>query len=98
MTSTTRIPSLLVPYLSTPPSTSLFLLTSVLGASTNWLLLRFLLAVFSPRLINAPESNEVSVDSEVKIVFVSFLRDWEFWRDGSRRLVGRLPARFHQDS
>jgi elongator complex protein 6 len=39
---TSRIPLLLEPYLSLPPEASLILLTSVLGASTNWLVLRFL--------------------------------------------------------
>ena len=92
MTSTNRIPSLLSPYLSPCPPNSLLLLTSVLGASTNWLLLRFLLATFSPKLCSESQNKEGSAinGGEAKVVFISFLRDWEFWRDGGKRLVGRL--------
>lgn len=45
----TRIPHLLIPYLNLPPS-SLTLLTSVLGATTNWLLLRYLAYHLAPRI------------------------------------------------
>lgn len=45
----TRIPHLLIPYLNLPPS-SLTLLTSVLGATANWLLLRYLAYHLAPRL------------------------------------------------
>ena len=95
MTSTTRIPSILSSYLSAPPPASLLLLTSVLGASANWLLLRFLLAIFLPGLASRIEGNEEpgSNKSEAKVVLVSFLRDWDFWREGSKRVVGRLILR-----
>ena len=98
MTSTTRIPSIFSSYLSAPPPTSLLLLTSVLGASTNWLLLHFLLAIFSPGLVSGIEGNEEpgTNKSEAKVVFVSFLRDWDFWREGSKRVVGRLILRSPQ--
>ncbi|KAL2183465.1 hypothetical protein L209DRAFT_759070 [Thermothelomyces heterothallicus CBS 203.75] len=42
---TSRVPHLLEPYLSLPPEASLVLLTGVLGASTNWLVLRHLYAL-----------------------------------------------------
>ena len=45
---TTRVPPLLEPYLALPPEASLILLTSVLGASTNWLVLRYLYSAFVP--------------------------------------------------
>lgn len=89
MTSKTRIPPLLAPYLTTSQSAGLILLTSVLGASTNWLVLRVLLAVLSSGL-SSPELREEAdlKDGNVHVILVSFLRDWEFWKDGGRRLVG----------
>lgn len=71
-----KIPPLLEPYLALPQEASLILLTSVLGASTNWLALRFLHSALA-----SPE------DEDVKVVFVSFMRDLAFWKDGSKRLV-----------
>ncbi|TVY40437.1 hypothetical protein LOCC1_G004233 [Lachnellula occidentalis] len=70
-----KIPPLLEPYLALPPEASLILLTSVLGASTNWLVLRLLhSALASPG------------DEDTKVVFVSFMRDLAFWKDGAKRL------------
>ena len=74
MSAHRAIPPLLAPYLSlvdAAPS-SLILLTSVLGASTNWLLLRYLVSANS---------------AGVNVVLVSFLRDYAFWREGAKRLV-----------
>jgi len=71
-----KIPPLLEPYLALPQEASLILLTSVLGASTNWLALRFLYSALAN-----PE------DEDVKVVFVSFMRDLAFWKDGCKRLV-----------
>ncbi|KKK16510.1 hypothetical protein ARAM_000423 [Aspergillus rambellii] len=47
MPSQPPLPHLLVPYISTPPQTSLTVLSSVLGATGNWLVLRFLYAALS---------------------------------------------------
>ncbi|TVY30346.1 Elongator complex protein [Lachnellula hyalina] len=70
-----KVPPLLEPYLALPPEASLILLTSVLGASTNWLVLRFLhSALASPG------------DEDTKVVFVSFMRDLAFWKEGAKRL------------
>jgi elongator complex protein 6 len=77
---TSRIPPLLEPYISLPPEASLILLTNVLGASTNWVVLRYLYSAL------APEGDGDS-DNETKIVLASFLRDMAFWKDGARRLV-----------
>ena len=77
---TARIPPLLEPCLSLPPEASLILLTNVLGASTNWLVLRYLYVFLQPQ-------QTVSLEIEAKVVLVSFLRDSAFWKDGSRRLV-----------
>ena len=77
---TSRIPPLLEPYISLPPEASLILLTNVLGATTNWLVLRYLHAAL------APEACDDS-GNETRVVLVSFLRDLAFWKDGARRLV-----------
>jgi elongator complex protein 6 len=78
-----RIPPLLEPYLALPPEASLILLTSVLGASSNWLVLRF--------LHSALQSQDASPDSttpkETKVLLVSFMRDLAFWRENGRKLV-----------
>jgi elongator complex protein 6 len=76
-----KIPPLLEPYLALPSEASLILLTSVLGASTNWLLLRFLHSALA-----IPE------DEDTKVVFVSFMRDLAFWKDVAKRLVNIFRA------
>jgi elongator complex protein 6 len=42
MTSNSRIPPLLAPYILSPPKGSLILLTNTLGTSANWLVLRYI--------------------------------------------------------
>lgn len=79
-----RIPPLLEPYLALPPEASLILLTSVLGASSNWLVLRFLHSA----LIGSDASSDTSQEDEAKVVFVSFMRDLAFWKENAKRLVG----------
>ncbi|TGO32203.1 hypothetical protein BHYA_0340g00010 [Botrytis hyacinthi] len=84
MSTTTRsIPPLLTPYLSLPSESSLILLTGVLGAGTNWLLLRYLSSIFSPR---AEKNGDAEGEGEVKVVFLSFMRDMGFWREGARKI------------
>lgn len=73
-----RIPRLLEPYLSLPPETCLILLTSVLGASTNWVVLRFLHST-----LTSPEENP---EDGTNVVLVSFMRDLGFWKENGRRL------------
>ena len=79
-----RIPPLLEPYLSLPQETSLILLTNVLGASTNWLVLRYLHTALMPSSGPNPDG---SMGNDTGVVLVSFLRDLSFWREGGRRLV-----------
>ena len=95
-TMTTRIPHLLAPYLQLP-SSSLTLLTSVLGATTNWLLLRYLLHHLAPRTADDEEPQNLRRrgrtddkgvgEGNTAIVLVSFMRDYAFWKDGAARLV-----------
>jgi len=77
-----RIPPLLEPYLVLPPEASLVLLTSVLGASSNWLVLRFLHSA----LIGSDTSPDAASDNEPKVLLVSFMRDFAFWKENARRL------------
>ncbi|TPX10712.1 uncharacterized protein E0L32_008281 [Thyridium curvatum] len=96
--SNRSIPPLLEPCLALPPAAgSLALLTSVLGASTNWLVLRYLTAYLlshhqlpaKHRQANDDEEEEAGGEQrqqDVSVVLVSFMRDYAFWRDGAGRL------------
>jgi len=81
-----RIPPLLEPYLALPPEASLILLTNVLGASSNWLVLRFLHSALN----SLDASSEIPGEDEAKVALVSFMRDFAFWTENARRLVCRL--------
>lgn len=72
-----RIPPLLEPYFALPSESSLILLTNVLGASSNWLVLRYLYSY-----LKVPEQTE-----DIGVAFVSFMRDGSFWRDGCGKMV-----------
>lgn len=84
-TPSSKIPPLLEQNLVSGPAAtdagSLTLLTSVQGASTNWLVLRYVLALVQ--------------QADVGVLVVSFLRDGPFWRDGGLRIVSIfLPLSF----
>ncbi|KAL2042949.1 hypothetical protein N7G274_004007 [Stereocaulon virgatum] len=84
MPSQPPIPPLLSPYLSTAPSASLTLLTSTLGATSNWLILRFICAALKN---TSSEDGSTKGDNEATtVVLVSWLRDATFWKDGGRKL------------
>lgn len=88
--STTRIPQLLEPYLTLPPPSSHILLTGVLGASTNWLVLRWLYALLrngaAKGRIEERDADEEG-EGSTGVVLVSFLRDASFWREGVSKMV-----------
>ena len=84
MTST-RVPPPLEPYLSLPPPESLTLLTSVLGATCNWLIVRFLAATLANGHRSPRDSEEGG--AEAAVVLVSFLRDRYFWKFEVSRVV-----------
>ncbi|KAB5547050.1 hypothetical protein GE09DRAFT_198944 [Coniochaeta sp. 2T2.1] len=78
----TRIPPLLEPYLLLPRETSLTLLTSVLGASTNWLVVRYLSSLLNPSSSSSSASHATPSSSpSASVLLVSFLRDYPFFRD-----------------
>jgi elongator complex protein 6 len=83
---TSRIPPLLEPYLALPSEASLILITSVLGASSNWLVLRFLYSA----LLEQDPAPEFSSGEDTKVLLVSFMRDLEFWKENARRLVSSI--------
>lgn len=80
------IPPLLNSFVSTVPEHSLTLITSVLGATSNWLLLRFLYPVLS-NTSQGPSTSQNAGDRKARVVLVSFLRGLDFWKAESRRLV-----------
>ncbi|GLB10244.1 hypothetical protein AtubIFM57258_006646 [Aspergillus tubingensis] len=88
MPSQPPLPPLLTPYVSSLPPSSLTVLSSVLGATGNWLVLRFLYAASN----SSSTSDAVAGLSDTnngrkrKVVLVSFLRGWEFWRSEAKRL------------
>jgi elongator complex protein 6 len=84
---TSRLPALLEPYLALPSEASLILVTNVLGASANWLVLRYLYAY-----LKASKFSGDAGDETIGVVFASFLRDAAFWRDGAGRMVSRSSA------
>lgn len=92
-----HVPHLLAPYIALPSERSLVLLTSVLGASTNWLVLRFIQNILVPNFGSVDNTNDeddggnkTENKSNVKVLFVSFMRDLAFWKDGARKLVRDL--------
>ncbi|KAK0725590.1 hypothetical protein B0H67DRAFT_680921 [Lasiosphaeris hirsuta] len=74
------IPPLLEPYLL-PSEAALLVLTNILGASTNWLVLRHLHALLKP----SPTTSD-SNEPPTTVVLASFLRDLPFWTAGAARL------------
>ncbi|KAF2176191.1 hypothetical protein K469DRAFT_700306 [Zopfia rhizophila CBS 207.26] len=98
MPPSSRIPPLLHPYIKLPKHDSITLTTSVLGASANWLLVRFICEALSA----APgrgvqngtqdglvENTETEGEGEdLAVVLVSWMREWEFWRGEARKGCG----------
>ncbi|KAH6620397.1 hypothetical protein C7974DRAFT_340703, partial [Boeremia exigua] len=82
MNSSSRIPPLLQPYVQLPHEDSLLLLTSTLGASANWLLVRFLCDALSSN------TQDGGADESRNVVLVSWMRDYEFWKQEARKGAG----------
>lgn len=87
MTSTSRTPHVLEPYLAPrQPRGSLTLVTGTLGASTSWLVLQ--------HLCRHVQGGRPWATGGSNVVLVSFLRDFAFWREGCARLVCLTPSTF----
>ncbi|EDU49865.1 hypothetical protein TUN199_03709 [Pyrenophora tritici-repentis] len=81
MPPSTRIPPLLQPYVQLPHDESLLLLTSTLGASANWLLIRFLCNELSSNTQDGGEEGH-------NVILVSWMREYEFWKQEARKSAG----------
>lgn len=88
------LPHLLLPYISSPPPSSLTLISSVLGATSNWLVLRYLYAVLQhggrsrpSEHSTLPSASPAPKTGTHRVVLVSFLRNSDFWRAEAKRLV-----------
>ncbi|PGH26671.1 hypothetical protein AJ80_01617 [Polytolypa hystricis UAMH7299] len=97
----TPTPPILAPYTSSSssPAQSLTLITSVLGATSNWLVLRILCDALSAGEYEGWGGAAVGGRGAArgrKVVLVSFLRSWEFWRGEARR-AGLDLARFSNE-
>lgn len=91
----TQIPPLLESYLALPPEASQLVLTGILGASTNWLVLRHLYGLLRPgKAAGTPGGRDHHQAEDVRVLLVSFLRDYAFWQDGAGRLVRSRSAFF----
>lgn len=100
MPSQPPLPPLLTSYLSSQPESSLTLISSILGATSNWLVLRYLYSALSTSnssnaAIGFDESHN---GAKKKVVLVSFLRGWEFWRAEAKRLVCLSKLSFYDNS
>lgn len=86
MSQSERVNSVLAPYLALPNEHSQILITNVLGASANWLILQHLGALLGESrrdvLTEKPLEN---ANADTSVILVSWLRDWEFWRTECRR-------------
>ncbi|KAJ0123441.1 hypothetical protein J7T55_011906 [Diaporthe amygdali] len=89
-----QIPPLLESYLSLPSETSQIVLTGILGASTNWLTLRYLYSLLRPAAAPRRDDGDAPAggDEDVKVLLVSFMRDFAFWKEGAGRLGLNLDA------
>ncbi|KAK2600984.1 hypothetical protein N8I77_010472 [Diaporthe amygdali] len=89
-----QIPPLLESYLSLPPETSQIVLTGILGASTNWLTLRYLYSLLRPAAAPRRDDGDAPAGGEedVKVLLVSFMRDFAFWKEGAGRLGLNLDS------
>ncbi|GLI76817.1 hypothetical protein PoHVEF18_005095 [Penicillium ochrochloron] len=88
MPSQPPLPPLLTSYLSDQRESSLTLVSSILGATSNWLVLRYLYAALGTSSSSSVSigTDELSNGAKRKVVLVSFLRGWEFWRAEAKRL------------
>ncbi|KKF96965.1 hypothetical protein CFO_g696 [Ceratocystis platani] len=84
------IPYLLTPYLSLSDESSLTLLTNVLSATSNWLVVRYLQSLL-PARGKANDDADAS-DGCAAVVLVSFMRDFAFWSECSGKLIDFLLA------
>ena len=89
MPPSSRIPPLLQHHVHLPSKDSLILLTSTLGASSNWLLIRF--------LHDALNHSQTAGEEGCNVILVSWMREYEFWKQEARKGVGLDLDRLRRD-
>ena len=92
MPSQPPIPPLLSASLSSLPCTSLTLLTSTLGATTSWLIVRFVCAALkgNDHRVSHDVNGSHGHSYDQRVVLVSWLRDEAWWKESGRKLVSRF--------
>ncbi|KAF2105011.1 hypothetical protein NA57DRAFT_51795 [Rhizodiscina lignyota] len=95
MSAEKALPPLLTQYLRLPPEVSLSLVTSVLGASANWVLERYLIAALAGPSRHGEET-EAGAGEDTRVVLVSWMSNWDSWRTEIRRTSGLDIAKLAQ--
>jgi hypothetical protein len=94
----TPTPEVLLPYISNGVAGSLLLITSVLNAPANWLVVRCILAALQgdqhARPFGQNETTRISIPR--KVVVFSFLRPMSLWVEIGKKAVRAL--KISQDS
>ncbi len=102
----TPIPPNLSRVLQPPAPGSLTLITSVLDATSNWLLLRYIYAALRPEkqdghgtkaarvAVGADEDTTDEKNKDLKVIFISFLRPFELWKEMGKKIVRPSPNFF----
>ena len=90
------IPSILTSYVSPAAPGSLTLITPVLDATSNWLVLRFVHAALNGQETatkhgqgGVPPAEEPAIGSreKFKVIFVSWLRGFRQWKEMGKKVV-----------
>ena len=89
------VPPTLSPYVTPAPQGSLTLVTSVLDAVSNWLLLRYVHAALKGNAVDKTHGGGDVLASDIgndlqgnfNVIFVSVLRDFEQWREMGKKVV-----------
>ncbi|KAF2790110.1 hypothetical protein K505DRAFT_365010, partial [Melanomma pulvis-pyrius CBS 109.77] len=112
MPPSSRIPPLLQPHTQLPQDNSILLLTSTLGASANWLIIRFLCdALTTTTTTTTPTSEQPrrtagdghvpsrdeGASEDYNVVLVSWMRDWDFWKQEARKGGGLHLERLREE-
>lgn len=96
MSTCTKLPPPLQPYLRLPPELSLTLLTGTLGCSTTWLTTRFVSSIIGAQSLSGGvpgvDGATQTEQRENAVILVSWLRDERFWRDEVRKASVRLTS------
>lgn len=100
----TPVPPALSPFIQSPGSGSLTLITSVLDTTSNWLLLRYIYAALCPEkryghittgtgVTGGTGENTVNdKNADLRVMLISFLRPFEIWREMAKKIVNIFVA------